>query len=60
MLTYAFESIQMKAFSGKMKTDYREVVQEYAQKGWRLHSMTPIPGHDGMALSIELIFEREA
>ncbi|MFP7494921.1 DUF4177 domain-containing protein [Terribacillus saccharophilus] len=59
MMTYAFEKIEMK-LSGKMKKDYREVVQEYAQKGWRLHSMNPIPGYDGMALSIELIFEKEA
>lgn len=60
MMTYAFETIQMKSLSGKMKRDYREVVQEYAQKDWRLHSMNPIPGYDGMALSIELIFEKEA
>ncbi|WP_077310442.1 DUF4177 domain-containing protein [Terribacillus halophilus] len=60
MMTYAFETIEMKSFTGKMKTDYRKIVQEYAQKGWRLHSMNPIPGYDGMAASIELIFEREA
>lgn len=59
MMTYAFETIEMKAFSGKMKSDYRKVVQEYARNSWCLHSMNPIPGYDGMAASIELIFETE-
>jgi hypothetical protein len=60
MYEYKFVEIQVGAFSGKPKDDYREVIHQHAKDGWRLHQFVPLPfGAGRQSLSIELIFEKE-
>ncbi|WP_312099436.1 DUF4177 domain-containing protein [Niallia sp.] len=60
MYEYQFVSIPVGGFSGKPKKDYQAIVHEYAKAGWRLHSvLTPPFGNGGMAITMELIFEKE-
>lgn len=60
MFEYQFVSIPVKVLSGKLKMDYQSIVHEYARNGWRLHSIvTPPFANGGMALTMELVFEKE-
>lgn len=59
MYEYKFETIKVSAISGSVKVDYEKIIQDYANKGWRLHTFTPLPfAAGGQALSIQLIFEK--
>jgi hypothetical protein len=55
MYQYKFINIKV-SWTGKPKEDYKQIIEEYAGKGWRLVQMIPpTPHYKG---DIELIFER--
>jgi len=59
MYEYKFETIKVNTFTLKMDRNFEEIIQEYAAKGWRLHTFTPLPyGAGGQASGIQLIFEK--
>ncbi len=60
MYDYKFVEIQVGSLTGKPKEDYRTIIKEHAQEGWRLHTFQPLPfSAGGQALQIQLIFEKE-
>mgnify|MGYP003441976258 CR=1 FL=1 len=60
MYEYKFETIKMSARTLIMDRDYEGIIQDYAAKGWRLHTFAPLPFHiGGQATGIQLIFEKE-
>jgi hypothetical protein len=60
MYEYKFETIKINAFTLKMDRNYEEVIQDYAAKGWRLHTFTTLPFNaGGQATGIQLIFEKQ-
>ena len=60
MYEYKFETIKINSFTLKMSQNYEEVIQDYAAKGWRLHTFEPLPFNGGgQATGIQLIFEKQ-
>ncbi len=58
---YTSASIEFSGFCvGQPKSNYLDAIREHAAHGWRLHQMVVIPGSEGGAKSLELIFERPA
>lgn len=56
---YDYVSIPVGTMSGKLKEDFRVVIERYAANGWKLHSLVPMPLlAGGQASTLELIFER--
>ncbi|WP_405106073.1 DUF4177 domain-containing protein [Paenibacillus sp. FSL K6-1217] len=56
---YDYVSIPVGMVSGKLKEDFRQVIERYAADGWKLHSVVPMPLlAGGQASVLELIFER--
>lgn len=57
---YDFVRVDLTSFTKKSKQDWHEIVQSYAQRGWRLKQVfaPPVDGY-GLAAWFELIFERE-
>ncbi len=58
---YNFISVELKGgfFSGKPKGNYRDIINEQAQHGWRfVQAFAPPVGYDGMAAAVDLVFER--
>ncbi|AIQ14967.1 protein of unknown function [Paenibacillus sophorae] len=59
MYKYEFVSISVGTLSGKLKEDYRQVIEQHSARGWKLHSIVPMPVLAGGQVStLELIFER--
>ncbi|AAU25562.1 DUF4177 domain-containing protein [Bacillus licheniformis] len=59
MYEYQTVSIAVGAFNGKLEKNYSDVIHEYAEKGWKLHSVFSVPSRaGGQVSSIELIFEK--
>ena len=59
MYEYKFERIKINTFTLKMDRNFEEIIQDYAEKGWRLHTFTPLPySAGGQASGIQLIFEK--
>ena len=60
MYEYKFETIKINSFTLKMSQNYEEVIQDYAAKGWRLHTFTTLQFNaGGQATGIQLIFEKQ-
>jgi len=60
MYEYEFVTVSVGSISGKAKEDYKEIIKDYAKKGWRLKQIvTPPFGVGGQALYLDIIFERE-
>ncbi|WP_226665218.1 DUF4177 domain-containing protein [Metabacillus litoralis] len=60
MYEYEFVNIKVGALNGKPKEDYKKIISDYAEKGWRLHTFSPLPfAAYGQAISIQLIFEKQ-
>lgn len=56
---YEYVTIPVGMMSGKLKEDFRQVIDRYAADGWKLHSIVPMPLlAGGQASVLELIFER--
>lgn len=56
---YDYVTIPVGMMSGKLKEDFRQVIERYAADGWKLHSLVPMPLlAGGQASVLELIFER--
>ncbi|MEK3899814.1 MULTISPECIES: DUF4177 domain-containing protein [unclassified Paenibacillus] len=56
---YNYVSIAVGTISGKLKEDYKQVIDRYAADGWKLHSLVPMPFlAGGQASVLDLIFER--
>ncbi|AIQ27084.1 MULTISPECIES: DUF4177 domain-containing protein [Paenibacillus] len=56
---YNYVSISVGIMSGKVKEDFKVVIDRYAADGWKLHSIVPMPLlAGGQASTLELIFER--
>ncbi|MNE90317.1 hypothetical protein D3C80_1878180 [compost metagenome] len=56
---YNYVSISVGIMSGKVKEDFRAVIDRHAADGWKLHSIVPLPLlAGGQASTLELIFER--
>lgn len=58
---YEYECVSLSVgFTGKVKGDYKAVIQEHAKKGWRLKQIvTPPFSAYGQAQSMDIIFEKE-
>ena len=60
MYEYAFEKLDLKFLSTDPKQDYHEIIDRYAQEGWRLVQIfAPVVMKLGAPKYFELIFERE-
>lgn len=61
MYEYKFVKIEFKKLSGKPSEDYREVIENYANQGWRfIQIFSPDFATSGAAVGsyYELIFEK--
>lgn len=59
MFEYKFVKVKLNWFSASPKEDYKEVVKEHAQQGWRLVQIfAPGTSMEGRASYFELIFEK--
>ena len=60
MYEYKVEIVKLGALTGKPKADIEGVIEQMVQKGWRLHTYTPIQsGGYGSSSEIHLVFERQ-
>ena len=62
MKEYKFVKTDVSFFSGTVKKNYKEIVEQHAQEGWRLVQILCIPTGDfeiRAVDSIEIIFERD-
>lgn len=60
MYEYEFVTVKIGAITGKAKEDYKEIIKEFANKGWRLKQIvTPPSAAGGQSLYMDIIFERE-
>lgn len=59
---YKFISVELKGgfLSGKPKMDYRAVIEQQGQEGWRfVQAFAPSVGYGGTSAGVDLIFERK-
>jgi Domain of unknown function (DUF4177) len=60
MYEYKFVKIDFSKLSSKPKINYRDVIREQSEEGWRfVQLLTPDLSIDGVASYYELVFERE-
>jgi hypothetical protein len=62
MYEYKFIEIELKQgfLKSESKEDYRKIIQDHAEEGWRLVQIfAPGTGAYGAASKFELIFEKE-
>lgn len=61
MYEYEFVNVDFSWWGQKVKEDYRKIVEDHAEHGWRLVQIfAPSTGAGGNVSYVELIFEREA
>lgn len=59
MYEYKFEKIELSKWSSKPKEEYQDVINKYANEGWRLVQIfAPGIAAYGSAAYYEIIFER--
>lgn len=58
MFEYKFVRIPASFWGGKPKSDYRKIITEHAQQGWRLIQIFAPTGSSYLPAYFELIFER--
>ncbi|WP_141433510.1 DUF4177 domain-containing protein [Bacillus sp. 03113] len=59
MYKYKFEKIELSKWSSKPKEEYQDVINKYANEGWRLVQIfAPGIAAYGSAAYYEIIFER--
>lgn len=60
MFEYTFVKIEPKFFGTKPKEDYREIIKEYAENGWRfVQIFAPSMNDHGAPGYYELFFEKK-
>ncbi len=62
MYKYEFVRIELKSglFKMKPRKDYQEIINNYAEKGWRFKQIfAPLTSGYGSSSYFELIFEKE-
>lgn len=60
MYEYEIVTVPAGAFSGKLKEDYKEIIHDFARRGWRLKQIIAPPfAAGGQALQMDIIFERK-
>ena len=55
---YEFRTITFGGFLRAPQEDYQQIVEDYAERGWRLLQILVIPTTEGSPRTMELIFER--
>lgn len=62
MYEYNYADVNLEIIGGWSKSDsnYHEIIDEYAKKGWRFVQLIPVSyNYDGKPVKFEIIFERE-
>lgn len=58
MYEYKVVRIKINMWTQKPEEDYREIIKEYAEAGWRFLQLVPKSRHGNAHEHIDLIFER--
>ncbi|OXS64691.1 DUF4177 domain-containing protein [Priestia filamentosa] len=60
MYTYEYVKVEVNRWKGKPKEDYKEIIDEYANRGWKLIQIfAPAISGYGSADHFEIIFEKK-
>lgn len=60
MYDYKFVRVEVNRWKGQPKEDYQQIIQEYAENGWRLVQIfAPAISGYGAASYFDIIFEKK-
>ena len=60
MYKYKYVEVNLDLVGSSIKSNHHELIDQYAEEGWRLVSLVPISyNNDGKPLKFEIVFEKK-